>query len=131
MDQQRQIRKWLKTVIADDAERVFKAQSSVYSDNVASLSGSTPNQYKTLTKTILPRVALYKALKADEKLSERAYELTHKYMIEIIGMQKHKSTRVLEIIPGFYRISHMGLQTNEELRTLAERIHLIETEIDE
>ena len=33
--------------------------------------------------------------------------------------------------PGFYRISHMGLQTDEELRTLAERIHLIETEIDE
>ncbi len=34
-------------------------------------------------------------------------------------------------LPGFYRISHMGLQTDEELRTLAERIHLIETEIDE
>ena len=32
-------------------------------------------------------------------------------------------------IPGFYRISHMGLQTDEELRTLAERIHLIESEI--
>ena len=34
-------------------------------------------------------------------------------------------------LPGFYRISHMGLQTDEELRTLAERIHLIEAEIDE
>ncbi len=32
-------------------------------------------------------------------------------------------------VPGFYRISHMGLQTDEELRTLAERIHLIENEI--
>lgn len=32
-------------------------------------------------------------------------------------------------IPGFYRISHMGLQTDEELRTLAKRIHLIESEI--
>mgnify|MGYP004558795961 FL=1 len=32
-------------------------------------------------------------------------------------------------IPGFYRISHMGLQTDEELRTLAERIHMIESEI--
>ncbi len=32
-------------------------------------------------------------------------------------------------VPGFYRISHMGLQTDEELRTLAERIHLIESEI--
>lgn len=28
--------------------------------------------------------------------------------------------------PGFYRVSHMGLQTDEELRQLAERIHLLE-----
>lgn len=104
MDQQKQIHKWLKKVIGDDAERMIKVQSSVYADCVASLSGRTPNQYKTLTKTILPRVALYKALNADEKLSESAYDLTHKYMIEVIGMQKHKSTAVLEILPGFYRI---------------------------
>lgn len=31
-------------------------------------------------------------------------------------------------LPGFYRISHMGLQSDEDLRILAERIHLIETE---
>ena len=31
-------------------------------------------------------------------------------------------------IPGFYRISHLGLQTDGELRTLAERIHLLESE---
>jgi len=104
MDQQKQIYKWLKRVIGDDAERIFNAQSSVYSECVASLSARTPNQYKTLTKTILPRVALYKALKADEKLSESAYDLTHKYMVEVIGKQKHKSTAGLEIIPGFYRV---------------------------
>ena len=28
--------------------------------------------------------------------------------------------------PGFYRVSHMGLQTDEELRLLAERIHEFE-----
>lgn len=104
MDQQKQIHKWLKKVITDDAERIFNAQSSVYSEYAASLSGRTPNQYKTLTKTILPRVALYKALKADEKLSENAYDLTHKYMVEVIGKQKHKSTAALEIVPGFYRV---------------------------
>lgn len=31
-------------------------------------------------------------------------------------------------IPGFYRISHMGLQSDDELRVLAERIHSIESE---
>jgi len=104
MDQQKQIHKWLREVIADDSERIFEVQSSVYSDCVDSLSGRTPDQYKTLTKTILPRVALYKAFKADDKLSGSAYELTHRYMVEVIGTQKHKSTAVLEIIPGFYRI---------------------------
>ena len=103
MDQQKQIRKWLNSVIGDDAERIIDAQESVYQDCVASIEGKTPNQYKTLTKTILPRVALFKALKADSKLSERAYELTHKYMIEVIGMQKYKSTSVLEKAPGFYK----------------------------
>ena len=33
-------------------------------------------------------------------------------------------------IPGFYRISHMGLQSDEDLRVLAERIHSIENEIN-
>ena len=104
MDQQKQIHKQLKDVIGDDAERVSEAQSAVYYECVESLSGRTPDQYKTLTKTILPRVALYKTLKADEKLSESAYDLTHQYMVEVIGKQKHKSTAALEIIPGFYRI---------------------------
>ena len=104
MDQQKQIRKWLKKEIPGDADRVFTTQSTLYSSCVASLKDKTPNQYKTLTKTILPRVALYKTLKEDEKFSSYAYEITRKYMVEVIGMQKHKSTRALEIIPGFYRI---------------------------
>lgn len=33
-------------------------------------------------------------------------------------------------VTGFYRISHMGLQSDEELRDLAERIHSLEAEIN-
>jgi len=29
-------------------------------------------------------------------------------------------------VPGFYRVSHMGLQTDEELNKLAQRIHVLE-----
>lgn len=104
MKQQNQIRKWLKKEIPGDADKVFTAQSAIYSDCVASLKDKTPNQYKTLTKTIIPRVALYKSLKEDARFSAYAYDLTHKYMVEVIGKHKRKSTRVLEIIPGFYRI---------------------------
>ena len=31
--------------------------------------------------------------------------------------------------PGVYRVSHMGLQTDEELVRLAERIHTLELEM--
>ncbi len=104
MNQQKQIRKWLNKAIKEDAERIFSSQTSIYNKCVSSLTGRTPNQYKTLAKTILPRIALYKALKADNKLSSQAYVLVHKYMVEVIGMQKNKSTKGLEIVPGFYRV---------------------------
>ena len=52
------------------------SQSSIYADCVGSLKGKTSKQYKTLTKTILPRVALYKALKNDSKLSPFRHQPT-------------------------------------------------------
>ena len=104
MSQQNQIHNWIRKNIQDDSERIINSQLSIYENCVSSLSGKTPNQYKTLTKTILPRIALYKALKADGKLSSDAYGLTCKYMIEVVGAKKHKSTKLIEIFPGFYRI---------------------------
>ncbi|MDT3366262.1 MAG: alanine--glyoxylate aminotransferase family protein, partial [Bacteroidota bacterium] len=32
-------------------------------------------------------------------------------------------------VPGFYRVSHMGLQSDEDLRLLAERIHQFESSL--
>ena len=104
MDQQKQIHNWIKRTIQNDPERIIDSQSSIYENCVASLSGKTPNQLKTLTKTILPRIALYKALKTDDELSSDAYELTHKYMVEVVGTKKHKITKNMEFFPGFYRI---------------------------
>ena len=37
-------------------------------------------------------------------------------------IEKYKTFIMPGGIPGFYRISHMGLQTDEELRELAARI---------
>ena len=104
MNQQKQIHNWIKRTIQNDPERIVDSQSSIYENCVASLSAKTPNQLKTLTKTILPRIALYKALKTDDELSSDAYELTHKYMVEVVGTKKHKSTKNMEFFPGFYRI---------------------------
>jgi len=105
MDQNKQIRKWLiKTIGKSDAERITSSQDKIFVESVSSLHDRTKNQVRTLTKTILPRLALYKALKSDDQLKDRAYELTRRYMIEVIGKQKHKSTAVMEKFPGFYKI---------------------------
>lgn len=40
---------------------------------------------KTLTNTVLPRVALYKALQEKGFTQEQAYECLRKYMIGVVG----------------------------------------------
>ena len=46
------------------------------------------NQMKTLIQTILPRIALYKALK-EEFDEEKVYQHMQKYMSDIVAKQKH------------------------------------------
>ena len=105
MDQQKQIKKWLISELGmSSSERIFSAQEKILNECISSLKGKTPNQMKTLTGTILPRVALYKAFQSDAEYAPRAYDLVRKYMIEVIGRQKHQSTAFLDKIPGFYKI---------------------------
>ena len=105
MDQNKQISKWLTDTIGDrDAGRIAASQQAIFGKCVGSLEGKTDKQMKMLTQTILPRVALYKALQSDEQYKKRAYELTRKYMVEVIGRQKHNSTAGMEKVPGFYQI---------------------------
>ena len=104
MDQQKQIEKWLIKAVGKKAgSRISTVQKRIFNECISKLSGRTPNQMKTLTATIIPRIALYKAVQQDNELSGKAYELTRKYMIEVIGRQKHASTSFLEKFPGFYR----------------------------
>ncbi len=104
MDQQKQIEKWLiQTIGGENGRRISASQKHIFEECVSKLSVKTPNQMKTLTGTILPRIALYKAFQNDNDLSEKAYELTRKYMVEVIGRQKHESTAFMEKFPGFYK----------------------------
>ena len=41
-------------------------------------------------------------------------------------LEKYETAIMPSGTPGFYRVSHMGLQTDEELTQLAERIHELE-----
>lgn len=59
---------------------------------------------KTLTQTILPRVALYKALSEGDLEKEDVYKYMRKYMMDKVAEKKHASTAKMEKVPGFYFI---------------------------
>lgn len=65
-------------------------------------TGKSDNQMRTLAKTILPRISLYKVLQ--EKLGEqkKAYDTVAKYMLTIVGPKLNKQYSVLEFIPGYF-----------------------------
>jgi aspartate aminotransferase-like enzyme len=54
-------------------------------------------------------------------------EKSHQHIFH--ELMSHFNTFIMPgSIPGFYRVSHMGLQTDKELQDLAERIHKFEME---
>lgn len=71
---------------------------------IANTKNKTESQMKTLTQTILPRIALYKALLGDGIPAADAYAYVQKYMPEKVAVKKHKSAAGMEIVPGFYAL---------------------------
>lgn len=101
---QRQIRKYLiEEFGADEGEALFARQTEVLNHLIDSQTGKSKSQQKTLSETILPSIALYKALKG-ELLQDKAYAYMQKYMVEKAAAQKHASTAKMEIVPGFYAL---------------------------
>ena len=60
---------------------------------------------KTLTQTILPRIALYQALQKTCLSQDDVFRYMRKYMIEKVAAKKHSSTAKMELVPGFYAIT--------------------------
>lgn len=102
--QQKDIKKYLISELGEDKEnKLFTKQEKVLKEIISSIKDKSKNQRKTLINTILPRIALYKALK-EEFQEEKVYEYMQKYMIDIVAKEKHELTAKMEKIPGFYRI---------------------------
>lgn len=66
--------------------------------------GKSNSQLKTLEKTILPRIALYKVLQKELGDQKKAYDTVGKYMFTIVGRKINKQYSVFELIPGFFYI---------------------------
>ena len=59
---------------------------------------------KNFIQTILPRIALYKAMLKSDLANDEVYKYMQKYMIDIIAKQKHSSMVKMEKVPCFYSI---------------------------
>lgn len=101
--QQKQIKAFLILEIgAEKGEAVFNKQETILKEIIENTKNKSDNQMKTLTQTILPRIALYKALLAEGFDKEEKNNHMRRYMMDIVAKQKHASTAKMESIPGFY-----------------------------
>ena len=99
MKQQKLIQKFIKDESLD--QKIFLLQNEIIEDIIKNTKNKTPNQIKMLNNTILPRIALYKALNEFYNQDE-AYAIMKKYMYEVIGKSKNKSMKIMEKVPCFY-----------------------------
>lgn len=103
--QQKQIKKFLFEEFGKEKGTVvFEKQNEVLKELITNTKNKSKNQMKTLTNTILPRIALYKVLQKEDLPKDEVTNYISKYMIEKIAQKKHSSTAKMEIVPGFYSI---------------------------
>lgn len=103
--QQKQIKKFLFEEFGKEKGTVvFEKQNEVLKGLITNTKNKSKNQMKTLTNTILPRIALYKVLQKEDLPKDEVTNYMRKYMIEKIAQKKHSSTAKMEIVPGFYSI---------------------------
>lgn len=101
--QQEQIKDFLIEEFGiDTGNIVFDKQEKILNEIIKNVKGKSKNQRKTLIETILPRIALYKAMLKSDLANDEVYEHMQKYMINIVAKQKHLSMQKMEKVPGFY-----------------------------
>ena len=101
--QQKQIKEFLNEEFGMDRGNIlFNKQEEILNEIIKNIKEKSENQKKTLIETILPRIALYKAMLNDDLSNDEVYKHMQKYMIDIVAKQKHLSMVKMEKIPGFY-----------------------------
>ena len=88
--QQKQIRSFLVEAFGNDrGDALFGAQDKMLGTLIANTKNKTESQMKTLTRTILPRIALYKALLGDgiPAADVYAYVYVQTYMPEKVAVK--------------------------------------------
>lgn len=104
--QQEQIKAFLLDEFGlDKGNELFDKQAKLLDSIIKNTTGKSENQMKTLVQTILPRIALYKAMSETELSEDEICTHMRKYMLEIVAAEKHASTAKMEIVPGFFQFT--------------------------
>ena len=103
IEQQKQINEFLNEEFGvENGKEIFSKQEMILDDLIKNIKDKSGNQKKTLIQTILPRIALYKAMQKKELSDEEVYKHMQKYMLDIVAKQKHLSMIKMEKVPCFY-----------------------------
>lgn len=103
--QQKQISEFLNEEFGTEkGKELLNKQEIILDEIIKNIKDKSDNQKQTLIQTILPRIALYKAILQDDLLGENVYEYMRKYMIDKVAKQKHLSMIKMERVPCFYFI---------------------------
>lgn len=84
--------------------RIYDLQQRKLQAMLGMTMGKSNNQMRTLKKTILPRISLYKVLQEELDDQKKAYDIVEKYMFTVVGPKLNKQYSMLERIPGFFYI---------------------------
>lgn len=86
------------------AQKIFDEQNNILDKIILNAFNKTKNQLKSLKNTILPRIALYKALNNYGFSMEDSNNHMKNYMLNYIAKSKHNSMVKIEKVPGFYSL---------------------------
>lgn len=89
----------------EKGEDLFSQQQNELQKLISEIREKTKQQRKTLTKTILPRIALYRVLQAS-MTKEEAYDVINDYLQTRVCAKMVKQYRMLEKLPNFFSIYH-------------------------
>lgn len=102
--QQKIIKKFFSELDTEVAQKIFDEQNNILDKIFLNAFNKTKNQLKTLKNTILPRIALYKALNNYGFSMEDSNNHMKNYMLNYIAKSKHNSMVKMEKVPGFYSL---------------------------
>ena len=101
--QEKDIKNFLDNEFGEDkGNEIFSSPEKILDILIKNIQGKSENQRKTLIQTILPRIALFKAMMKTDLSEDEVYQHMQKYMMDIVAALKHTSMVKMERIPGFY-----------------------------